>query len=93
MRVCDEVAVEPSLAGSGPVCPRSGRRPPSSRSRHRIPAMEFLNFVLIFTAGYLVWRRPDREALAFRLLVASTLLMVSLFLIGTRGSLLPPFNY
>ena len=55
--------------------------------------MEFLNFVLIFTAGYLVWRRPDREALAFRLLVASTLLMVSLFLIGTRGSLLPPFNY
>jgi hypothetical protein len=56
-------------------------------------AVEFLNFVLIFTAGYLVLRRPDRERLAFGLLVASSLLMATLFLIGARGSILPGLNY
>ena len=56
-------------------------------------AVEFLNFILIFTAGYLVLRRPDRERLAFRLLVASSVLMAALFLIGARGSILPGLNY
>lgn len=56
-------------------------------------AVEFLNFVLILTSGYLVVRRPEREGLAFGLLVASALLTVALFLVGTRTSLLPPFNY
>jgi hypothetical protein len=56
-------------------------------------AVEFLNFVLIFVAGYLVLRRPEREGLAFALAVASTLLMVFLFLVGTRTSLLPGLNY
>lgn len=55
--------------------------------------MEFLNFLLILGAGYLTLRRPDRERLAFGLFVASALLTVTLFLIGTRTSLLPPFNY
>jgi len=55
--------------------------------------MEFLNFVIIFAAGYLVLRRPDREHLAFRLLVVSVLLTVTLFLIGTRTTILPPLNY
>jgi hypothetical protein len=55
--------------------------------------VEFLNFLLIFAAGYLVLRRPDRERVAFALLVASALLTVTLFLIGTRISILPPFNY
>jgi hypothetical protein len=55
--------------------------------------VEFLNFVVILAAGYLVLRKPEREALAFRLLVASTLLLVGLFLVGTRTSILPPFNY
>lgn len=55
--------------------------------------MEFLNFVLILIAGCLVWRRPERERLAWGLLVASTLLMATLFLIGTRTSILPPVNY
>ena len=55
--------------------------------------MEFLNFVLIFAAGYLVLRRPERERLAFRLLVASSVLMAVLFLIGARGSILPGLNY
>lgn len=57
------------------------------------PRVEFLNFVLIFTAGYLVLRRPERERLAFGLLVTCCLLMATLFLIGARGSILPGLNY
>jgi heme A synthase len=54
--------------------------------------MEFLNFLLILWAAFLLWRRPERERLAFRLLVVSSLLMMLLFLIGTRGSLVPGVN-
>jgi hypothetical protein len=55
--------------------------------------MEFLNFVLIFTTGWIVLRRPEREALAFRLLLVSAALMAFLFFVGTRTSVLPPLNY
>ena len=55
--------------------------------------MEFLNLVLIFTAAFLVLRQPERERLAFRLLVVSTLLMVFLFSLATRTGLLPGVNY
>jgi hypothetical protein len=55
--------------------------------------VEFLNFLLIFVAGYLVLRKPERERLAFALLVTSGILTAALFLIGTRTSVLPPFNY
>jgi hypothetical protein len=55
--------------------------------------VEFLNFILIFAAGYLVVRRPERETLAFAIAVTSTLLMALLFLVGTRTSLLPGLNY
>jgi len=54
--------------------------------------MEFLNFLLILWAAWLVWRRPARETLAFRLLVISCALMALLFLIGTHGSLVPGVN-
>jgi uncharacterized membrane protein len=54
--------------------------------------MEFLNFLIILAAAWLVWRRPEREKLAFRLLVASCMLMALLFLIGTHGSLVPGLN-
>ena len=54
--------------------------------------MEFLNFLLILAAGWLVWRRPERERLAFVLLVVSALLMAALFLIGTHTSLIPRVN-
>ena len=54
--------------------------------------MEFLNFLIIITAAWLVWRRPEREKLAFRLLLASCVLMALLFLIGTHGSLIPGVN-
>ena len=55
--------------------------------------MEFLNYLLIFSAGFVVLRRPERERLAFGLLVASVLLTAALFLIGTRTSILPGLNF
>jgi len=54
--------------------------------------MEFLNFILILWAGWLLWRRPEKEQLAFGLLVASTLIMTILFLIGTHTSFVPGVN-
>ena len=72
--------------------PVAGGRWPVAGSCDHAP-VEFLNFLLIFAAGYLVLRRPEREGLAFALLVASTALMAFLFLVGTRTSVLPPFNY
>jgi heme A synthase len=54
--------------------------------------MEFLNLLIIFWAGWLIWRRPQKERLAFRLLVVSCLLMALLFLIGTHTSLVPGVN-
>ena len=54
--------------------------------------MEFLNFLIILCAAWLVWRRPARERLAFGLLVTSCVLMAVLFLIGTHTSLVPGVN-
>jgi uncharacterized membrane protein len=54
--------------------------------------MELLNFLIMLWAGWLVWRRPEREHLAFALVVASFVLMALLFLVGTRGSLVPGVN-
>jgi uncharacterized membrane protein len=54
--------------------------------------MEFLNFLIILVAAWLVWRRPEKETLAFRLLVVSCVIMALLFLIGTHGSLVPGVN-
>jgi hypothetical protein len=56
-------------------------------------SVEFLNFVLMFAAAWLLLRRPGKERLAFRLLVVSVVLMVALFFIATRTSLLPGVNY
>ena len=52
-----------------------------------------MNLVLIFTAALLLLRRPEKERLAFRLLVISTVLMVVLSSIATRTALLPGVNY
>lgn len=54
--------------------------------------MEFLNFLVILWAAWLIWRRPERERLAFALLVVSVVLMALLFLIGTHTSLVPGVN-
>jgi hypothetical protein len=55
--------------------------------------VEFLNLVLIFITAALVLRKPERERLAFTLLVTSVVLMVFLFSVGTRTGLLPGVNY
>jgi len=47
--------------------------------------MEMLNFVLIFAAGYLVWRRPEREGLAYALLVTSVVVATLLSLSRRAG--------
>ena len=57
-----------------------------------VRTMEFLNFLIILVVAWLVWRRPEREKLAFRLLVASCVIMAVLFLIGTHTSLIPGVN-
>ncbi len=54
--------------------------------------MEFLNFLIILVAAWLVWRRPERERLAFGLLLVSWLIVVILFFIGTHTSVLPRLN-
>ena len=54
--------------------------------------MEFLNFVIIMVAAWLVWRRPEREGLAFRLMLVSCVIMTALYLIGTHTSLIPRVN-
>jgi len=54
--------------------------------------MEFFNFLLILCTAWLVWRRPERERLAFTLLVVSCILMALLFLIGTHTSFVPGVN-
>lgn len=54
--------------------------------------MEFLNYLIILVAAWLVWKRPEREGLAFGLLLVSGLIMATLFLIGTHTSLLPRVN-
>jgi hypothetical protein len=54
--------------------------------------MEFLNFVIILAAAWLVWRRPEKERLAFGLLLVSCLLMAALFFIGTHTSFVPGVN-
>ena len=54
--------------------------------------MELLNFLIILGAAWIIWRRPERERLAFTLLVVSCLLMALLFLIGTHTSFVPGVN-
>ncbi len=55
--------------------------------------MEFLNFVLIFVTAWLLLARPEKERLAFRLVLASVVLMVAVFCLATRSSVLPAVNY
>jgi heme A synthase len=55
--------------------------------------MEFLTFIVIFASAWLLWRRPERERLALQLLVVSILLMIFIFTLGTRTSILPGLNY
>lgn len=55
--------------------------------------MEFLNLLLILTAALLLFRKPERERAAFRILIVSTVLMIFLFTLATRSGNLPGVNY
>ena len=55
--------------------------------------MEFANLLLIFVVAWLVWKRPEKENLAFRLLVISFLVTAFLYFVGTRTSVLPRLNF
>jgi hypothetical protein len=55
--------------------------------------MELLTFTLIFSSAWLLLRKPEKERLAARLLIIGIVLMVFLFTLGTRTSLLPGLNY
>ncbi|MBM3908519.1 MAG: dihydroneopterin aldolase [Gemmatimonadetes bacterium] len=55
--------------------------------------MEFLTLVLILVAALFILRKPEKEQAAFRMLVVSTLLMIFLFSLATRGGLLPGLNF
>lgn len=54
--------------------------------------MEFLDYLLILWAGWLLWKRPKRERLAFGLFVTAAVVMALLFLVGTHTSLVPGVN-
>lgn len=54
--------------------------------------MEFLNLLIILAAAWLLWRRPQKEKLAFGLMMVSCALMALLFLVGIHGSLVPGVN-
>lgn len=54
--------------------------------------MEFLNLCLMAWAAWLVLRRPEKERLAFFLLLTSIALTAFTFFVGARGTLVPPFN-
>lgn len=55
--------------------------------------MEFLNLLLMLTVALLLLRKPERERIAFRMLVVSCVLMIFLFTLATRSGLLPGVNY
>ncbi len=54
--------------------------------------MEFLNLCLMTWTAWLLLKRPEKEKLAYRLLLVSLVLTAFTFMVGARGSLVPPFN-
>jgi hypothetical protein len=54
--------------------------------------MEFVTLALMTWSAYLLLKHPERERLAFRLLLASLALMAFTFLVGARGYLVPGVN-
>ncbi len=66
---------------------------PESHSRAILCCMEFVNLSLIFVAAWLIWKRPEKENLAYRLLVICVLFNAVLYFIGTRTSILPRINF
>jgi hypothetical protein len=55
--------------------------------------MEFANLLLIFVTAWMVWKRPEKEDFAYRLLVIGFLVTAFLFFVGSRTSILPRLNF
>ena len=72
---------------------RGGQHPANRPPTGASAIVEFLCLVLILIAALFVLRKPEKERVAFRLLVVSSLLMVFLFTLATRSGLLPGLNY
>ena len=55
--------------------------------------MEFLELSILLFIVYLIWKKPEKEALAFKLLIGVFVLVaVVFFAIDIQFFLLPPMN-
>lgn len=54
--------------------------------------MEFLELLLIFIAIYIVWKKPEKEKLAFGLFILSWVIMVVSYVGHVSSNLLPVMN-
>lgn len=55
--------------------------------------MEFLTLVILTISVYLVWKKPEKEELAFKLFIAAAVLTIGMHTISTMTSILPSGNY
>jgi hypothetical protein len=55
--------------------------------------MEFLELSILILIAYLIWKKPEKEALAFKLFVGVfVLIAVVFFAIDIQFFMLPPMN-
>jgi len=55
--------------------------------------MEFLELTILLIVAYLIWKKPEKEALAFKLFVGVfVLIAVVFFAIDIQYFILPPMN-
>lgn len=55
--------------------------------------MEFLELSLLILIAYLIWKKPEKEALAFKMLVGVfVLIAVVFYAIDIQYFVLPPMN-
>lgn len=55
--------------------------------------MEFLELTILILIAYLIWKKPEKEAFAFKLLVGVFVLIAFVFFaIDIQYFMLPPMN-
>lgn len=55
--------------------------------------MEFLILILLTLSVWLVWKKPEKEKLAFAFFVAGTAICFLMYFVASSNSLLPHMNY
>ncbi len=55
--------------------------------------MEFLQILLLITSAYFIWRRPEKQVAAERLLYGAAFIMLFVWFVATKHMILPPGNY